>query len=32
MDPGYRIETALEVAVSCAEAPGAPPHLAEAIR
>ncbi|GJD89178.1 Farnesyl diphosphate synthase [Methylobacterium hispanicum] len=32
MDPGRRIETALEVAVSSAEAPGAPPLLAEAIR
>ena len=28
MDPGRRIETALEVAVSSAEAPGAPPLCA----
>ncbi|SFL52258.1 polyprenyl synthetase family protein [Methylorubrum salsuginis] len=32
MDVGRRIETALDVAVSHLEAPGAPPQLAEAIR
>ena len=32
MDVGRRIEAALDVAVSHAEAPGAPPMLAEAIR
>ncbi|WP_288581575.1 polyprenyl synthetase family protein [uncultured Methylobacterium sp.] len=32
MDDGRRIEQALDVAVSYAEAPGAPPRLAEAIR
>ncbi|MDV2983391.1 UNVERIFIED_CONTAM: polyprenyl synthetase family protein [Methylobacteriaceae bacterium AG10] len=32
MDVGRRIETVLDVAVSHAEAPGAPPLLAEAIR
>lgn len=32
MDVGRRIETGLDVAVSHAEAPGAPPRLAEAIR
>ncbi len=31
-DDGRRIERALDVAVSFAEAPGAPPRLAEAIR
>ncbi len=32
VDDGRRIERALDVAVSFAEAPGAPPRLAEAIR
>ncbi|WP_246683072.1 polyprenyl synthetase family protein, partial [Methylobacterium sp. WL9] len=32
MDAGRRIETALDAAVAHAEAPGAPPRLAEAIR
>jgi geranylgeranyl diphosphate synthase type II len=32
MEPGRRIETALDRAVAYAEAPGAPPLLAEALR